>query len=155
MSSDAQPIEEARQQAIEYLGFLAPKKVLVKDEEFVIPSASLLDKDQTQRYNELQFSLEALDRWPDTKNADGEVIRMGDPKMPHRKKGKLEEDYDIKLLKALLGDEAAERYLAKGGLPGDVALFWAESNQRVVERRAADSKSLGRDQSLAAVPDAD
>lgn len=162
MSAKAEPgpqpvaAEEARQQALDYLGFLAPRQVKAGDKVYEIPAASLLSREQQRRYNELQFSLESLDRWPDLKNADGEVIRLGEPKLPHRTKaGELLEDYDVRLTMALLGDLAGEEYLSNGGLPGDINLFWAESNQRVAERRASDSKSVGSDSDLAPVPETD
>jgi hypothetical protein len=157
MSDDAevQSIEAARLQAIEFLGFMAPRRVRVGDEVFEIPNPSLLSKAQRRAYDELQLSLEGLDRWPDVKNEDGEVIRLGEPKVPHRQKGKLVDDYDTRLTVALFGAEAAERYFAKGGQPGDVALFWTEMNQRVNDRRAKDSKSDGGSGAVAsaAVPD--
>lgn len=152
---EADPIEEARAQAIEYLGFAKPKRVVVGGELFEIPLMSLMSREQQKRYNQLQLDLEELDRWPDTKNDDGEVVRMGDPKMPHRKKGKLVDDYDVRLTKAIFGDERGEFYLSNGGNPGDIALFWAESNKIVMDRQKDDSKSAGSVPSLAVVPNTD
>ena len=152
---EPQPVEEARAQAIEYLGFAAPRRVVVKGEEFLIPTPSIMSRDQKRRYNTLQLALEDLDRWPDTKNDAGEVIQRGYPKVPHRQNGELVEDYDERLTKALLGEEAGERYMAGGGFPTDIGLFWAEANQRLAERQAEDSKSGGSVPHLAAVPSTD
>jgi hypothetical protein len=78
---EADSIEDARLQAIEYLGFMKPKHVRAGDEVFEIPNPSLLSVEQRRKYDELQLSLEQLDRWPDIKNADGEVIGLGGPKV--------------------------------------------------------------------------
>jgi hypothetical protein len=152
--SEDQSIEAARAQAIEYLGLSKPMRVTVGDKTFEIPNPSLLGREQKKRYDQLQLELESLDRWPDIKNDAGEVIALGQLKTPHRKNGKLVESYDEKLTKALLGDKA-EEFFAKGGEPSDVGLFWAEMNQRIVDRSQQDSKSGGSAAHLAVVPDED
>lgn len=155
MSNDDQTIEEARAQAAEYLGMGASKRVRAGKESFEIPNPSLLTRDQQRKYNQLRLSLEELDRWPDVKNDDGDVISQGQPKVPHRKGGVLEDDYDEKLTKVLLGDEAAERFFENGGQPSDISLLWTEMQKRLMDRGENDSKSGRSSAALAVVPDSD
>lgn len=155
-STHDQTLEEARLQALEYLGLAAPKRITAGDEVFTIPNPSSLTAEQQRRYDELQLALEDLARWPDKKNDAGEVIRLGELRTPHRTKdGELVDNYDLRLAKAILGEDVYARYEAKGGRASDIALFWWQMNKQVAERRAADSKSDGSAADLAAVPDAD
>jgi hypothetical protein len=132
---------EAREQAAEYLGMLASVKIAIEGGEvFEVPNPSLLDNDQQQRYDELQFSLEALDRWPDTKDADGNLIRRGEPLEPHRQKGKLVESYNVRLAKALFGDEGYKRFSGGGGRANDIAVIWFQMQKRLTEAAKQDPK---------------
>jgi hypothetical protein len=136
--------QEARDQAAEYLGMLASVTIEVKagngTEVFEVPNPSLLDDEQQQRYDELQLSLEDLARWPDTKNAEGQVIRRGEPIEPHRgKDGKLVEHYNIRLAKVLFGDRY-ERFRAGGGRGNDVATIWFQMQKKLTEQNKKDPK---------------
>ncbi|GAS92690.1 hypothetical protein [Mycolicibacterium brisbanense] len=136
----SETFEAFRAQAAEYLGFAAGIEI----NGIFIPHPSALDDDQQQRYNELQLSLEQLDRWPDTRNDEGEVIRIGSPKVPHRDKGgNLVEDYDVRLTKALLGDDGPAKLKAAGGYCSDVTLAWTYLQRKTAERADQDSKSAG------------
>jgi hypothetical protein len=134
--------EDAREQAANYLGMLASVRIEVKGGEvFEVPNPSLLDDDQQQRYDELQFALEALERWPDTKDADGNVIRRGEPLEPHRTKdGKLVEHYNIRLAKAIFGDDRYAKFKAGGGRANDVAVIWFQMQKKLSEQARTDPK---------------
>lgn len=138
---NAQAIEDAREQAAQYLGFVQCVTVTVEGQNFTIPNPSLLSYDQQERYDELQMSLEELDRHPDVLDDDGKLLRRGPIKEPHRKDGQRVENYDARLARAILGEEFDE-FVAGGGRPSDVSLFWAEMNRRLADKRAEDSKSL-------------
>jgi hypothetical protein len=136
---------EAREQAAEYLGMLASVKIKVEDakgaEVFEVPNPTLLDDEQQKRYDALQFSLEALERYPDVKDADGNVIRRGEPLEPHRdKEGKLVEHYNIRLAKAIFGDVGYKRFVAGGGRGNDVAAVWYQMQKRLTEAAKQDPK---------------
>lgn len=133
--------EEAREQAADYLGMLASVKIEVKGGEvFEVPNPSLLDDDQQDAYDELQISLEALERWPDTKNDAGEVIRRGEPLEPHRTKdGTRVEHYNVRLAKALFG-ERYEKFKAGGGRANDVAVIWFQMQKKLTEQAKTDPK---------------
>ncbi|MEU9805024.1 hypothetical protein [Mycobacterium sp. NPDC050853] len=139
---NAEAIEDARKQAAEYLGFTQSRTVTVAGRQFVIPNPSLLSYDQQERYDELQMSLEDLDRYPDVEGDDGKVLRRGAIKEPHRKDKVRLENYDARLARAILGDEDFTLFVAGDGRPSDVSLFWAEMQKRLTDKRAEDSKSL-------------
>jgi len=133
---------EAREQAAECLGFMASQPIQIGDEVFEVPHPSLLDDDQQNRYDELQLSLEDLARWPDITDDDGNVLRQGEIKDPHRTKdGKLVESYNIRLAKALFGEAAYKKFKAGGGSGNTVAAIWFQMQRLLTERVKADSKS--------------
>ena len=140
---------EAREQAAECLGFMASQPIQIGDEVFEVPHPSLLDDDQQNRYDELQLSLEDLERWPDIKDSDGNVLRQGDLKDPHRTKdGKLVESYNIRLAKALFGEAGYKKFKAGGGSGNTVAAIWFQMQRLLSERVNEDSKSMGRDSAV-------
>ena len=134
-------IEEARAQAADYLGFVQCKVVKVDDKEFTISNPALLTYEQQEAYDTLLMELEELDRHPDILDEDGKVLRRGAIKEPHRKDGVRVENYDARLARALFGDDDFTLFVAGGGRPSDVSLFWGEMNKRLADKRAADSKS--------------
>lgn len=147
--------EAAREQAAEYLGYVASEKIRTpRGDVFEIPNPSLLDDDQQQRYDQLQLDVESWDRHDDVLNDDGSVKTRGAIKEPARKDGELVENYNIQLAKAIFGDRY-EAFKAAGGRANDVSFFWAKMNKTIADRRAADSKSAGSDQAMAAVPEPD
>lgn len=134
---DFDTFEAFREQAAETVSFIRATKI----KGFEIPNPSNLDPDQAKRYNELQFSLEDLDRWPDFKNDGGEVIRLGALKEPHRKGKVLLEDYDTRLAKAILGAEHP-KFIEAGGRDSDVKIAWTYMNVAAAKRVRADPKSV-------------
>lgn len=152
--------EAAREQAAEYLGYVASEKIRTpRGDVFEIPNPSLLDEDQQAAYDRLQFEVESWDRDPDVLNDDGSVKIRGQIKEPARKTGEdgrtvLVENYNTQLAKAIFGDRY-DAFKAAGGRGNDVAFFWAKMNKVIADRRKADSKSAGSDLAVAVVPDAD
>jgi hypothetical protein len=141
-----QSFEEAREQAAEYLGFVASERVTTsKGEVFEIPNPSLLDDDQQARYDQLRVDTETWDRHPEVPevlNEDGTVktpATPGDLKVPERKDGELVH-YNVLLAKAIFGDRY-DAFKAAGGRASDLELHWSRMNKALADRRAADSKS--------------
>src|ERR1700748_2295901 len=147
--------EDARDQAAEYLGFVAGERITTRTGEvFEIPSASLLDDDQQTRYDQLQLEAESWDRHDDVLDDDGKVKVRGALLEPNRNGGELVENYNIQLAKAIFGDRY-EAFKAAGGRASDVAVTGWKMNRQLAERRAADSKSDDGAGDLARVPKSD
>ncbi|QBP31886.1 tail assembly chaperone [Mycobacterium phage GreaseLightnin] len=86
-------VETAKEQAADYFGFIASEYITVTlpdgtVERFEVPNPSLLDDEQQERWNELQFEIQQCDRLPDieipahklrskTTYVNGEEIRVG------------------------------------------------------------------------------
>jgi hypothetical protein len=142
---------EAREQAAEYLGFMAGKSLDLGDgEPFEIPNPGLLDDDQQVAYDELQASLEDLDQ-EDVEIRPG--ITESRPKDPHRIDGKLLEPYNIRLCKALFGEQGYQRFKAAGGRSADVGIYWTQMSRQLTERIKSDSKSADGGGAVGAVSD--
>ena len=154
--SEFDSFEAAREQAAEDLGYVASEKIRTpRGEVFEIPNPSLLDDDQQERYDQLQFEVKSWDRHPDVLNDDGTVkVRGALIDDPPCKEGKPVENYNIQLAKAIFG-ERYEAFKAAGGRGNDVAFFWAKMNKVIADRRAQDSKSAGSDRAVAVVPEPD
>ncbi|MDY0112709.1 MAG: hypothetical protein RBS21_00355 [Corynebacterium sp.] len=147
--------EAAREQAAETLGFVASERVRTPSGElFEIPNPSLLDDDQQARYDKLQLDVESWDHHPDVLNEDGSVRVKGALMEPQRKGGKLVENFNVQLAKAILG-ERYEAFRKAGGRGNDVAFIWWKMNKVLADRRAADSKSRAGAGAVASVPGAD
>ncbi|CQD03785.1 gp32 protein [Mycobacterium europaeum] len=152
--------EAAREQAAQYLGYVASEKIRTpRGEVFEIPNPSLLDDDQQQRYDQLQLETESWERHDDVLNEDGTVKTRGMIKEPARKTGEdgnpvLVENYQIQLAKAIFGDRY-EAFKAAGGRANDVSFIWAKMNKQIADRRKQDSKSAGSDQAVAVVAEPD
>lgn len=147
--------EQAREQAAEYLGFLASEYIRTeRGDVFEIPSPNMLDDEQQARMDALALEVESWDRHPDVLNEDGSVRTRGALKEPNRKKDKLVENYNIQRAKAVFGDRY-EQFKAAGGRASDVATIWWKMNKMVADRVMRDPKSAGRTEDLATVPDSD
>lgn len=144
----------AREQAAEYHGFAASVEIQIGDEVFEIPNPSLLDDDQQERFNELNFEIESnCDREddieiPEHTTEDGvtypaKIIR-GDIKQPFTIDGiPIKPPYNTRLAKVLFGEEGYARFKAGGGRSNQIALIWGQMNREFEKRRKIDPKSIG------------
>ncbi|QPO16633.1 tail assembly chaperone [Mycobacterium phage KashFlow] len=158
-------IKEAQEQAAEYFGFTAGYQIQVGDEIFEIPNPGLLDDDQQQRWEELQFKLEKCDREDDVvippyTLEDGTTVPQrtikGELKTPYQIDGELmRPPYNVQLAIALWGEEAYERFKAGGGRSNLIPLQWARMNREFQERVDADPKSAGSDGEMDGVSEGD
>lgn len=161
---------EAREQAAEATGFLASIEIKVGDEVFEIPQRGLVDDDQRDRLNELEFETESWEREEDVeipeirlKDKDGNETEVlpartvrGGLKVPYRKDGQLiKPAYPVQVAIALLGEEGYQRFKAGGGRSADVTAVLSWLDKRVEEREKADPKSKGGDSDMAPVADGD
>jgi hypothetical protein len=142
---------ESREQAAEYLGFVASERIKVGDKVFEIPNPSMLDDEQQNRLDALELEAESWDRHDDVLNEDGTVKFRGTVKEPFRKDGVLVENYKIQQARAILGDDF-EAFIAAGGRSSDINLIWVKMNRKLSDRAADDSKSAAGDSEVAAVP---
>lgn len=109
---------EARERTANYLGITASTALTVGDQVFEIPNPGLLDDDQQERWEELQFEVEQYDR-----NDDGELIK------PYRKDGqRITPGYNARLGVVLFGHKGYEQFKAAGGSGSQIALEWAKMN---------------------------
>lgn len=147
-------VEDARQAAADYFGFTASVNIRVQNGKvFEIPNPGLLNDDQQERWEQLQFELESCDREPDItipeqKLDDGTVMPArtfpGDLIMPYRKNGELiKPPYAVQLAKALWGEEGYAEYKANGGIANQISIEWARMNKSYQERVSEDPKSAG------------
>lgn len=112
--------DEARESIAEYFGF-SPAVEFGTDggKVFTIPNPGLLDDDQQERFEELQFLLESCDKGDD-----------GDPISPYRIDGELmKPSYNVRLAMAVFGEAGYAEFKAGGGSGNRVALEWARMNK--------------------------
>ncbi|UXA09677.1 hypothetical protein KXD96_28015 (plasmid) [Mycobacterium sp. SMC-2] len=88
------------------------------------------------------------------KNYPGMLMIGGGLKEPNRKDDQLVEPYETQRAKAILGDDY-EAFRRAGGNASDITITWWKMNKMLADRRAADSKSDGSAQDVAAIPAAD
>ncbi|MDH6242531.1 hypothetical protein [Mycobacterium sp. OTB74] len=82
---------------------------------FTIPNPALLDDDQQERWDDLQFLLERAD-----------TDDQGEPLTPYRIDGELlKPSYNVRLATALFGEAGYKEFKAVGGSGAQVALTWA------------------------------
>lgn len=153
MSEEAKTPQQAREQAAEYLGFVASSYITAGGETFEIPNPGMLDDDQQERYDELQAELETYDHREVTARnpITNEVIvdpKTGEPVVdrvlinPHQIDGKLvKPPYNVRLAIALFGEDGYKKFKAGGGRSSQIAVEWARMNRVMKERISADSKS--------------
>lgn len=157
---------EAKEQAAEYFGFTASVFIQIEGGKvFEIPNPGLMDDDQQERWEEMQFDLEKCDRDPDVEIAgrtadDGTIVPgatiPGEIMVPYRIDGKLlKPPYNVRLAIALFGEEGYKEYKSGGGIANQIALEWARMNREYQERVTADPKSDGHGPALEVVPAAD
>ena len=150
----------AREEAADYMGFLAAKTVPLNDGSTIdIPNPSMFDDDTQERWDEFQMFLESCERYPDrtvpahkiTVNGNEvfvpETTIVGDVLRPLRRKndeGKVERvkpGYEVRLAQAVLGEDGYRDAHANGLQATDVALYINEMQKRYNDRKASDSKS--------------
>lgn len=155
-------VREAKEQAAEYFGFTASVFIQVEGgETFEIPNPGLMNDDQQERFDKLQFDLEKCDReesitLPSYTLEDGQVIPEriipGDFITPYRINGELiSPPYSVRLATVLFGEPGYKKYKAGGGVSSQVVLEWGRMNKEFQERVDADPKSLGSDSPVEAV----
>lgn len=132
---------EAREQAAECLGFVRGRIFdLGEGETWELPNPALLDDEQQARYNAYLYDSERCDRAPDTTDTNGNTVR-GEFLDPPRINGELLEPSDIRLAKALMGEEIYRKFIAADGRSSQIRVHWLEMNKRVADRVRDDSKS--------------
>lgn len=161
VSSEAE--EAAREQLAEYFGFAQHAYITAGGEKFEITNQNLLSEEQQERYDEVQAELRTLDHEVVVvRNAiTNEVVvdpATGDPLTdrvliePHTKDGELvKPTYWSRVLRAIIGDEAHERFIKQGGRSSEFRLVWSKMTREMLERAAEDSKSKDSSRDLAKV----
>lgn len=164
MARSTVSVQEAKEQAADYFGFTASVFIQVDGGKvFEIPNPGLMNDDQQERWEELQFALEKCDREPDIEIPadstleDGSAIPAqsikGNVITPYRVNGELlKPPYNVRLAKALFGEEGYAEYKAGGGIANQIALEWARMNREYQERVTVDSKSGNDGPTLEIVP---
>lgn len=146
---------EAREQAAEAGGFLASITITAGGVDYEVPQRGLLDDDQREAMDALEFASQSWDREVDVEitRADNSTYTVpGNLKLPYQKDGKLvKPTYSVQVAIALWGKEKYETYKRNGGQASDVTATLALLD-RIVQRRErgtgdaqADPKSVGGD----------
>lgn len=159
-------VQEAKEQAAEYFGFTASAFIQTSDGAvWEIPNPGLMDDDQQERWEDLQFELEQCDREPDKVFPeytldDGTIVPErrieGDLMVPYRKDGvRMKPSYNVRLAIVLFGEAGYKKYKAGGGIANQIALEWARMNREYQERVEADPKSGSGNPTLEVVPSGD
>lgn len=159
-------VQEAKEQAADYFGFTASAFIQTSDGKvWEIPNPGLMDDDQAERWEDLQYELQSYDREddlviPEQKLENGQIIPerriQGDLITPYRKNGeRMRPSYNVRLAKVLFGEDGYAAYKAAGGIANQIALEWARMNQEYQKRVESDSKSDGGRPTLEAVPSGD
>jgi hypothetical protein len=119
-------VKEAKERAADYFGFAASTLIQLSTGNVTeIPNPNILDDDQIERYEELQFQLEKCDRRPD-----------GELKSPHQIDGKLlKPPYAIRLAIALFGEDGYAEYKAGGGNVSQIAMEWTKMDREYQKRQ--------------------
>lgn len=149
------PIEQARAQAIEALGFLASRPIQVGEEVFWIPSLDLLDDEQQDRWDEMQFDMQKYDRGEDIElpaytDKFGNKVEArtvpGSIKLPHQINGeRVKPTYAVRVAQALFGEDY-ERFKKAGGRANDVLAIVMAMNKERGDREQAEAEA-GADKS--------
>jgi hypothetical protein len=162
-SVSAEAEDAAREQLAEYFGFARHAYITAGGEQFEITNQNLLSEEQQERYDEVQAELRTLDHETVViRNAiTNEVVvdpKTGEPLTdrvliePHTKDGVLvKPTYWSRVLRAIIGDDAHERFIAKGGRSSEFRLVWSRMTREMLERAAEDSKSKDSSRDMAKV----
>lgn len=164
--------EDARAQADEFDGFTADEiYTSPTGERFVVPNVTLLDDEQQEQFDLLNFALSKCDKHPDTeipgrtvtaKDPDGtEVVTEYPPQIirggfvqPYQKDGELvTPNYNVQLVQAFLGKDGYAKFKAAKGKSSEYAAAVKKLSEKLTEREADDPKSEGGSSALADVSD--
>lgn len=132
--------ELAREQEAEFFGVAAGFDYdLGGGEKWTLPNPSYLPPDMKKRYLEhLRFMNEDLDTEEKPHPTTGKATKT--TKWPLRVKDELIDEDEL-LCRALMGDETYEKFLAAGGVTGQVQARWQMMNRQMQERLRRDPKS--------------
>lgn len=166
--------QKAQEQADEYQSFARSGKVKAGNgEEFTVRNPLFFSASQSAAYNKLHHRMNHCDRWPDTeqpersmktRQPDGTEVEThigahtvrGDFIEPYEENGVLvDPPYEVQAARIAMGDEEYEKFEAADGSPYQVTLILRDLRQGVQKRSDDDSKSVGSDSVLAAVPTPD
>lgn len=130
----------AREQAADYLGFLSGVPFSLADgDTWELPNPAFLDTEQRKRYREYQRDMNNLDtELVDHPLIDGKKVER--TIFPYVKDG-IDFDPDEQLCVALMGEAIYAKFLAAGGVPGQVDVHWKMMQRQLEERTKIDSKS--------------
>lgn len=165
--------EDARDQANEFDGFTADEIYTTPTGvKFVVPNVGLLDDDQQERFDQLNFTFSKCDKVPDreipgrtvtAKDPDGtEVVTEYPPNVlkgegflqPYQTGGELVvPNYNIQLVTALLGEDGYQEFKAAKGKSSEFADQVKKLAEKLAEREKSDPKSEGGSAALADVSD--
>lgn len=156
--------QEAREQASEYMGFMASKSYDIGNgEKWELPNPAFMDPDMKGRYLEhLRFMSEDLDTYNRTDPVTKETAKVQHYPLRYRKKLVVEEellcvalmgedgDYEKYLKtavsapgKVLKGDvpDIYAKFIAADGRPGQLNMEWQVMQRQLQERLQRDPKS--------------
>lgn len=133
--------KKARGQAADLLGFMAGVTFdLGGGEVWELPNPAFLDTEQRKRYRDYLREMNALD----TELIDHPLIagkKVERTIYPYLKDGQ-DYDPDEQLCIALMGSRAIyDKFLAAGGVPGQIDTHWKLMQRQLEERTKIDSKS--------------
>lgn len=131
---------KAREQAADHLGFMAGVTFdLGGGEVWELPNPAFLDTEQRKRYRDYLREMNALDtELVDHPLVEGKKVER--TIYPYLKDGQ-DYDPDEQLCIALMGEDTYDKFLAAGGVPGQIDTHWKLMQRQLEERTKIDSKS--------------
>lgn len=158
---------DAAEQSAEYGGIAGTVYTTRTGKTFPVPDLSLLDDEQQERFELLQFTFQQCDKAPEIEipsrtieTADGQKVTHparkvdGGYLIPYRKGGELlVPSYNVQLATALLGEDGYQEFKAAKGKASEFARAVTKLNEAIGERAEDDSKSVDSTGDLAPVSD--
>lgn len=137
--TDARPFDPAtaRAQEAEFFGVATGFDYdLGGGESWTLPLARYMPPDMRMRYLEhMAFLQEGLDKEDQVHPITGKIQKRD--KFPARVNGKLVDEDEL-LCRALMTDEVYDKFVAAGGVPGQVQARWQMMNRQMEERLKRD-----------------